>query len=82
MQLSFVLYSVPVRACFPSNMSIAEKQANTWMVGGRDPKKRKHFSFEFVSSEPKLKAKLSLDIKIFKAVNNVAGITLQWFVFI
>lgn len=47
------------------------------MVGGRDPKKRKHFSFAFVFSEPKLKAKLSLDIKIFRAVNNVAGITLE-----
>lgn len=47
------------------------------MVGGRDPKKRRHFSFEFVFSEPKLKAKLSLDIKIFRAVNNVAGITLE-----
>lgn len=47
------------------------------MVGGRDPKKRKHFSFEFLSPEPALKAKLSLDIEIFKAFNNVAGITLQ-----
>lgn len=47
------------------------------MVGGRDPKKRKHFSFEFVSLEPELKAKLSLDVKIFRAFNIVAGITLQ-----
>lgn len=47
------------------------------MVHGRDPKKKKHFSFEFVSSEPELKAKLSLDIKIFRAFNNVAGQTLQ-----
>lgn len=67
MQLSFVLYSVPVCVCFLSNKSITEKQANTRMVGGRDPKKRKHFSIEFVSSEPERKTKLSLDIKIFRA---------------
>lgn len=40
------------------------------MVGGTDPKQRKHFSFELILSEPKLKAKLSLDIKNFRAVNN------------
>lgn len=39
------------------------------MVGVRDPKKRKRFCFEFVSSESKLKAKFTLVIKIFRAVN-------------
>lgn len=47
------------------------------MVGVRDPKKRKHFCFEFVLSESNLKAKFTLVIKIFRAVNNVAGITSQ-----
>jgi len=45
------------------------------MVGVRDPKKGRHFCLEFVSSESKLKAKLV--IGIFRAGNNVVGITSQ-----
>lgn len=64
-------------ACqFVSAFQVAQKNRETpVLVGGRDPEKRKHFSFEFVLSEPELKAKLSLAVKIFRALNNVAEIT-------
>lgn len=77
---SFVLYSVLFFMCFPSHTIITVKQANTWTADVRDPKKGKHFCFEFVSSESKLKAKFTSVIKIFRAINIVAGITSQWFI--
>lgn len=77
MYFSFVLYNVPVFVCSLSYTIITEKQVNTCMVGVRDPKKIKHFCFEFVLSESKLKVKFTLVIKIFTAVNNVSGVTLQ-----
>lgn len=45
MQLSFVLYSVPVCVCFLSNKSITEKQANTRMGRWERPKEKKAFLY-------------------------------------